>query len=69
MHLATAHRRATSFATDGHSSQHYFAVADGAAWTAVVATPDAPLLQVNGINTGRAIDGLTWLYFGHPLPL
>ena len=39
-------------ATDWHSVQHYFAVADGAAWTAVVATPDAPLLQINGINTG-----------------
>jgi hypothetical protein len=38
-------------ATDWHSVQHYFAVAD-AAWTTVVASPDVPLVQVNGINTG-----------------
>ncbi len=39
-------------ATDWHSVQHYFAVAD-AHWTTVVASPDVPLVQVNGINTGR----------------
>jgi alpha-mannosidase len=39
-------------ATDWHSIQHYFAVA-GDDFTAVVASPDVPLVQVNGINTGR----------------
>lgn len=39
-------------ATDWHSLQHYFAVAD-ADWTTVVASPDVPLVQVNGINTGQ----------------
>jgi len=39
-------------ATDWHSLQHYFAVA-GAEQTVVVASPDIPLVQVNGINTGK----------------
>ncbi|MCL5104314.1 MAG: hypothetical protein M1133_09395 [Armatimonadetes bacterium] len=39
-------------ATDWHSIQHYFAVEDGE-WTTVVASPDVPLVQVNGINTGK----------------
>ena len=39
-------------ATDWHSIQHYFAVA-AAEHTTVVASPDIPLVQVNGINTGR----------------
>lgn len=38
-------------ATDWHSVQHYFAVSD-ARWTTLVASPDVPLVQVNGINTG-----------------
>ncbi len=38
-------------ATDWHSVQDYFAVADEDC-TVVVATPDVPLVQVNGINTG-----------------
>jgi hypothetical protein len=38
-------------ATDWHSIQHYFAVGDDAGAT-VVASPDVPLVQVNGINTG-----------------
>ena len=38
-------------ATDWHSIQHYFAVA-GTDGTTVVASPDVPLVQVNGINTG-----------------
>ncbi len=39
-------------ATDWHGVQGYFAVA-GDEGTAVVATPDVPLVQVNGINTGQ----------------
>ncbi|MHB0937737.1 MAG: glycoside hydrolase family 38 N-terminal domain-containing protein [Armatimonadota bacterium] len=39
-------------ATDWHSIQRYFAVSDGE-WTTVVASPDVPLVQVNGINTGK----------------
>jgi hypothetical protein len=39
-------------ATDWHSLQHYFAVEDGGQ-TVVVASPDIPLVQVNGINTGK----------------
>ena len=39
-------------ATDWHSIQHYFAVADDG-YTMVVASPDVPLVQVNGINTGK----------------
>jgi hypothetical protein len=39
-------------ATDWHSLQHYFAVEDGGR-TVVVASPDIPLVQVNGINTGK----------------
>ncbi|MDD5707779.1 MAG: hypothetical protein PHR35_17805 [Kiritimatiellae bacterium] len=39
-------------ATDWHSVQHYFAVA-GAGGAVVVASPDIPLVQVNGINTGK----------------
>lgn len=39
-------------ATDWHSQQCYFAVA-GAEGTTVVASPDIPLVQVNGINTGK----------------
>lgn len=39
-------------ATDWHSVQHYFAVEAGGR-TTVVATPDIPLVQVNGINTGK----------------
>ncbi len=39
-------------ATDWHSVQHYFAV-EGGGRTVVVASPDIPLVQVNGINTGQ----------------
>jgi len=39
-------------ATDWHSLQHYFAVERGAS-SVVVASPDIPLVQVNGINTGK----------------
>lgn len=39
-------------ATDWHSLQEYFAVS-GSNGTTVVASPDVPLVQVNGINTGR----------------
>jgi hypothetical protein len=39
-------------ATDWHSLQHYFAVEMGDS-TVVVASPDIPLVQVNGINTGK----------------
>jgi alpha-mannosidase len=39
-------------ATDWHSLQHYFAVAAGGR-TIVVASPDVPLVQINGINTGK----------------
>ncbi len=39
-------------ATDWHSIQRYFAVADED-WTTVVASPEVPLVQVNGINTGK----------------
>jgi alpha-mannosidase len=39
-------------ATDWHSVQHFFAVS-GSLQTLVVASPDIPLVQVNGINTGR----------------
>lgn len=39
-------------ATDWHSIQHYFAVASEAQ-TVIVASPDIPLVQVNGINTGK----------------
>ncbi len=39
-------------ATDWHSIQNYFAVSDRAR-TIVVASPDIPLVQVNGINTGK----------------
>ncbi len=39
-------------ATDWHGIQDYFCVADED-WTTVVASPDVPLVQVNGINTGR----------------
>lgn len=39
-------------ATDWHSLQRYFAVADEN-WTTVVASPEVPLVQVNGINTGK----------------
>jgi len=38
-------------ATDWHGVQDYFAVASGD-HTTIVATPDVPLVQVNGINTG-----------------
>jgi hypothetical protein len=38
--------------TDWHSLQHYFAVERGDS-TMVVASPDIPLVQVNGINTGK----------------
>jgi hypothetical protein len=39
-------------ATDWHGLQHYFAVS-GPDRTTVVASPDIPLVQVNGINTGK----------------
>jgi alpha-mannosidase len=39
-------------ATDWHSLQHYFAVESGER-NLVVASPDIPLVQVNGINTGQ----------------
>jgi hypothetical protein len=39
-------------ATDWHSIQHYFAAADNN-YTVVVASPDVPLVQINGINTGK----------------
>jgi hypothetical protein len=39
-------------ATDWHSIQHYFAVADRRQ-TVAVASPDISLVQVNGINTGK----------------
>lgn len=39
-------------ATDWHSIQRYFAVSNND-WTTVVASPDVPLVQVNGINTGK----------------
>jgi hypothetical protein len=39
-------------ATDWHSIQHYFAVADKD-FSTVVASPDACLVQVNDINTGK----------------
>lgn len=39
-------------ATDWHSVQHYFAVS-GSEQTVIVASPDIPLVQVNGINTGK----------------
>jgi hypothetical protein len=39
-------------ATDWHSLQHYFAV-EGGGRTVVVVSPDIPLVQVNGINTGK----------------
>jgi hypothetical protein len=39
-------------ATDWHSIQHYFAVS-GNKQTVVIASPDIPLVQVNGINTGK----------------
>lgn len=39
-------------ATDWHSVQHYFAVSD-TDYTVTVASPDVPLVQVNGINTGK----------------
>ena len=39
-------------ATDWHSIQHGFAVAAEGQWVAV-ASPDIPLVQVNGINTGK----------------
>ena len=39
-------------ATDWHSLQHYFAVS-GNEQTVAVASPDIPLVQVNGINTGK----------------
>jgi hypothetical protein len=39
-------------ATDWHSLQHGFAVERGDS-TVVVASPDVPLVQVNGINTGK----------------
>ncbi len=39
-------------ATDWHSLQHYFAV-ESQGQTVVVASPDIPLVQVNGINTGK----------------
>ncbi|MFZ4484215.1 MAG: hypothetical protein ACOYOL_09590 [Chthoniobacterales bacterium] len=44
--------QAPDTATDWHSIQHYFAVSD-AGGTTVVASPDIPLVQVNGINTGK----------------
>jgi hypothetical protein len=39
-------------AADWHGIQRYFAVSDDE-WTTVVASPDVPLVQVNGINTGK----------------
>lgn len=39
-------------ATDWHSLQHYFAVSGGGQ-TVVVASPDIPLVQINGINSGQ----------------
>ncbi len=39
-------------ATDWHSIQQYFAVSD-TDYTLTVASPDVPLVQVNGINTGK----------------
>ncbi|MCF7838892.1 MAG: hypothetical protein K9N49_09715, partial [Candidatus Marinimicrobia bacterium] len=39
-------------ATDWHSLQHYFAVENGER-TVVVAAPDIPLVQINGLNTGK----------------
>jgi alpha-mannosidase len=39
-------------ATDWHSVQHGFAV-EGGGVCAVVASPDVPLVQINGINTGK----------------
>jgi alpha-mannosidase len=39
-------------ATDWHGIQHYFAVSDDN-YTTVVASPQVPLVQVNGINTGK----------------
>ena len=39
-------------ATDWHSIQHGFAVAAAGQWVAV-ASPEIPLVQVNGINTGK----------------
>jgi hypothetical protein len=39
-------------ATDWHSVQHGFVV-EGGGVCAVVASPDVPLVQINGINTGK----------------
>ena len=39
-------------ATDWHSLQHYFAV-EREGQTLIAASPDIPLVQVNGINTGK----------------
>jgi alpha-mannosidase len=39
-------------ATDWHSIQHYFAV-ENEGQTLIAASPDIPLVQVNGINTGK----------------
>jgi len=39
-------------ATDWHGIQHYFAVEDDN-YTTVVASPEVPLVQVNGINSGK----------------
>lgn len=39
-------------ATDWYAIQRYFAISDDD-WTVVVATPDIPLVQVNGICTGK----------------
>jgi alpha-mannosidase len=44
-------------ATDWQGIQHYFAAADNN-YTVVVASPDVPLVQINGINTGKWQDGL-----------
>jgi len=44
--------QAPGTATDWHGIQRYFAVSDSE-WTTVVASPDVPLVQVNGINTGK----------------
>ncbi len=39
-------------ATDWHGLQNYFAASDGSN-TTTVASPDIPIVQVNGINTGK----------------
>ncbi|MHB9131240.1 MAG: glycoside hydrolase family 38 N-terminal domain-containing protein [Armatimonadota bacterium] len=50
--MRPGHDQVPGTATDWHSVQHYFAVS-GSQQTVVVASPDIPLVQVNGINTGQ----------------